>query len=255
MMKQLFTVTLVFATLACMCIPSYAFNPPDVPSNYSGWAGMDVPFDIGSNFINQAATIFFKSEGRWPYNWAEVREYGIIQTELIAPGGQMIDPDDRSLDFLWDVTYSYTPGDNAPVVTCLFDLDQPSGSSDVLEIPNTSLDDLLIAYDQATYQLYDFPQKYSATWIYNDRNARRLTAAMLMANISLQLYMLHTNKRLSSVDEYLSSGWNTFDANSVNPCTGGQILTDGSAYNFRWSPEGKQFTLVNAEGVSILDIL
>jgi hypothetical protein len=256
---RILTSTFILVVILFSSIPAMAITRSElealVPRTYPGWAGMDLPVDVAENMIRVAADVYFAAEGRWPESWAEIKEYGIVQTELFAPGAQVINPDDGKLDFFWDCTYEYSPTRNAASIKKLIDPVQGTVSQSELKAPTLSLDSFVAEYESVINERFgENADDYSVGWVLEHPGARQLAVMMLAANSMLSLYELHTNERLSSPVEFISSGWNNFDAQSVNPLAGGPLLLDDTASQLGWINDGKYFILVNAHGVKCFDV-
>jgi hypothetical protein len=173
----------------------------------------EVRSQLAVNWVQFAPSVYYRVYGYYPEKWADVRNSGLVQIELIV-GGNVVDPDDGKFDFQGDIAYIYQGPTRAPQVSQL-----------------TSMNGMIVRTVQAAaakssyLQLFD---KFESGGVevpdqWTTQPSRLRFGMCACANHALlQHYAIYRNGVLS-MQELLGSPASPYDAESVNPASGRRL--------------------------------
>ena len=163
---------------------------------------------------------------------------GYIQKPLVTPLGDVIDPDDGVLNFLFDVMYDLSGGQ--PVLYCKY-----PGTTSTVEVGTpVTYNQLLLASSAATGN-DGFNDMVGNEGLY------RLFATLGTAKFGIRKYFEQHGEMADSLEQLLDSGLLPFDSSSVNPASGlGMLEQDApfSIHYYKHSTDTFQLTYVAADG-------
>lgn len=212
--------------------------PAGYPGNFSVPDGSEiVAVNIALRMVQEGVYAYQLAFGDWPDSWQEVVSSGICQVAITSPQGYAVDPDDNSLDFMWDVAYIppadyYTP----PKTIALMDVNGPFVSTDPFE-SNNSLEKAVASLPEAEAQPFH--------GLVEDMEWRKMAAIKQYCE-----RMMLSHYRLScwqTWEEFVNSPWSPVNAQALNPLTGASFRFDGGPQDFL-------VTVVNPEGRISLQI-
>lgn len=175
------------------------------------------------SYVSAAVECYYKAYGRWPANWQEVVDTGMIQVDLVTPTGQVIDPGDGELNFRFDVVYmgvdTKASASRPPALVLTQVAAAPKGpNTHHVPVPPTYRERLM-----ATASYIDRPWQP-----YVEEDGLRLMMAASMLQTALLAFNMANGRWPTSVDEFFASGMSPLDQQSVNPVTGELFRYDGS---------------------------
>lgn len=122
----------------------------------SAWQMDDYPgFDrenltlanYGATLVVSGVQAHHRVWGQWPSSWREVVEAQLVQIPLLSLDGQIIDPDDGTLDSTWDLLYLPPTEDEPPRLRMLtIAADASEGISSVIEQLLTEKHDVPLSF-------------------------------------------------------------------------------------------------------------
>lgn len=183
-----------------------------------------VQHDLAQMHIVQAGlSRFHKVNGRWPAAWEDVVTEGICQRDLYSASGLRIDPDDGSLDFMFDCLYAGADGEGQAVIryqgqdgrAATTQLKPPESYAKVLSRLKRSAE----GEEGLDPKLFD--------QVAADSPGLRLFALAGVCNELLMRFRVDQGRYPQSVSEFVDSGYAPFGQHAVNPRTGGPLLSDG----------------------------
>ncbi|MEZ5337875.1 MAG: hypothetical protein R3F46_06375 [bacterium] len=220
-------MTLLLCAMLLLCLPAAAAETSDIPADYPGLvADPDgnprLAASVSSWVARECISAFHYAYDAWPRSWQDVRDSGICQKELFSPDGRVIDPDDGSLDFHWDIQFMPVADGKAPR---LLIWEKRDGREP--EIVEQALN-ATISLQQTLANMSGESEEYYAPLI-ADREWRRLEAIKRCCN-NLARWQQRLSGQASAVD-FLNSEWSPVSTASVNPLTGRRFRFDGSAHD------------------------
>jgi hypothetical protein len=206
-----------------------------VAGTYPGWIGEPgwSPgggglIDFARGHIHWSLIYYFRLRGQWPATWRDVIQQGIYQTDLVALSGDVIDPDDGSLNFLGDVYY-FPPNQfsDEAFLASLSPLDGLRVKYMRISPPGTFEEHFAKVYhENALFEgLETSPFDY---WLATDRRRRQLAVLGVVHKCLLTYRNVHGDYP-HTWWEFIESGLSPLDHSSVNPVTGGPLYGDGRA--------------------------
>lgn len=239
MLAKYLTGLAIVAALSLFASVSKAEVAPEgYPGNWDRPDGVTVVgVNIALRLVQEGVYAYQYAYGTWPSSWSEVVDAGICQVSLTSPQGFPVDPDDGSLDFMWDV--SYIPAADyysTPTTVTIMDINGPYTSTDPFE-SNDSLEQMVADMSPELAENY--------MGLIDNPDWRTLAAIRRYCNnMIIEHYHL---KGWPIWDEFYGSMWCPIDARSVNPLTGGGLKIDGS-------PDNLVVTIANKEGMPSLQL-
>lgn len=239
----------LFLITSVMVFSSQLAFAEETPSNYPGnWTRSDGQTVVGINIalalVQEGVYAYFYSIGEWPESWSAVIDSGICQVPLTSPQGYSIDPDDGSLDFMWDVSYIPTDGYYSPPKTvAIMDIDGPYTSTDPFESIR-SLETIVETKDPERAMRYQ--------GLIDNPDWRKLAGIRRLCNKMILRYNMLKHD-WPSWEEFHSSMWSPINSASINPLTKQGFRFDGSPNDLQViypNPEGMpsvQMTDINGE--------
>lgn len=229
MTNILHLTTRAFAVAFILLLQSGSLCAAEVTPGYGGAITDEsgqarVYTNIALRLVQEGVYAYKYTFGIWPDSWQSVRDSGLCQVSLISPEGLSIDPDDGTLDFMWDVSYIRAEDYfNLPKTLTIMDINGPYVSTDPFE-QISSLEEIVakMPAERAT--------KY--TGLLNNTDWR------IMAGIRRYFNrMLVHNRRVRSDwpgwQDFVNSEWTPVGYQSVNPLTDELFHFDGRANDFQ----------------------
>jgi len=180
-----------------------------------------------TNLVRGGIRQFYKVFEQFPAHWSDVVGAGICQVTLAGPEGQVIDPDDATLDFPGDVRYLGLESGSPRVAF----LSSEGTTQNVGVNTPTPYAQILTRADQAHLQ-YGDPDNAVLTSFMTRRDWLRLFAIDGLLESALRQYTVANGEQPASIDEFLDSGFSPIDRDSINPVTGEHFTFDGAPRNF-----------------------
>jgi len=237
-MRLLKTISLLlvcFITLQASIVVSAEPGDSGIPgsgsvaTDYPGRGpGGNIIIDVAHHYTQRGLIYYYKLHGDWPQSWQQVRDEQLFQVDLVAYGGDLIDPDDSSVGFFGQVYYdSYSSHNSSNGKAHL--REQLIHNGPIIKLvhvePPVTYADLFAKMDQAFGEEQFTP-------LLNEPGQMRFFALLGMIQGGIGLYDRIYGHPPYTWQDYLDSGLAPIDENSVNPLTGGHIYADGRANNF-----------------------
>jgi hypothetical protein len=181
----------------------------------SGWK------NVALQSLSLAVIAYYRVHERWPKDWKEVKSSGIFQQDLFGPEFQPVSPDDGKLDFEYDVFYRLEGG-----VPTILSMAGGKAITSQIKTPKTYRQKL-------TAWASKFPQ-YDANYWLNDPKRLVHLAHMMQLQQAVREYTNTNNRKPTTVQEILTSGWSPLSETSKSPYSGKPYRFDGSANDFKF---------------------
>jgi len=203
--------------------------------------------------------LYYELYGKWPASWAAVVEAGLFDAELVTTDGTVLDLDDPSLDFYFDMHYIPPTGDE--LRACLvyaLDADAETVKNEYIDPPATIREKLFWQSGTLAGNKDEVDSVRYITESIKDREWLRRVAIGSMLQRGISLYKFVHGHLPYSWEEYVASGLAPITAESINPFTGNPYRGDGSAgdYLYRYvladetniGTDAYKFTHVDQDG-------
>jgi hypothetical protein len=202
----------VFILLSCLILTITA------PSNSFG-ADQQRGVNAARYYVDHAPVYYHAIFGRWPATWSEVKQSGLFQNELISYAGNKIDPDDRKLDGLYDIVYSYSTRSNQP--PSVHEYFEAAGRPERVTSLCAAIQPLAELVGNSDYRQ-----------LANNRDAQVHLALASMLNMSIMFFETKHDRYPATWDELLQSGLAPLGTGSSSALTGKKFQGSGAAGDF-----------------------
>jgi hypothetical protein len=193
---------------------------------------------IALNKVMLGTYCFHKVYARWPVDWAEVRDSGIVQVPLMGFDLQEIDPDEASVTEFGDLHYAYDPTTGNATVHVAVNKGGFAIEHHPLSAGRTYQQWFAI-FDEGHASLGIQSDSYVSRYS-EDTDKLRQFAILNQIYSNLELFKSIKGDYPHTIAEFLRSGLGPVDDSSINPVTGLPFRFDGSPNDifYRYVPGG-----------------
>jgi hypothetical protein len=213
--------------------------------DYPGWnPDRGIAVDVARHQLQLGMQYYYMVYGYWPASWQDVVRAKLIQVPLVGFQGQIIDPDDQSLDFEGDCYYDVSTA-TSQQVQLLQLLDISGMYIDHIVIPHFT------TYEELFMDLENYKLPPAEIAVMRQLNFKQYFAIIGISRSGLDLYYRVYGHYPSTWMDFLNSGLAPINRESINPMTGNPFYGDGRAGDLYYeylSPDAFKLFHVNLDG-------
>jgi hypothetical protein len=236
MMKKTKIFVVLLLVLLALGVTSRGAESGTFPERWEGYPySREGGFqEMAAHWIQHGAMYYRAEHGIWPESWRAVIDDGLFQATLYSPFGDVIDPDDGSIDHPCDAVYNQN-GLDAKVLKNVV-LRVPSRIETVDIFPMES-------YESVFSALSVSKPETNPGEILDDPRHLKLCAMAGMLRVSLEDFYTLRDRYPATLHELTHSGIGCFGSDSLNPLTGKPFEGNGRPLDFLYEVYDGGFSL------------